>query len=96
MKVKTWMLLWPIPSRSTSTTQTPKCEGLQKKGFIFFFSFVFVKRNPVVEAGKSFSSQLHMVTLGDGSPFETLHAMISSVVSPYYKSYIKESGKAER
>ncbi len=66
------------------------------KSKINHFSFVFVKRNPVVEAGKSFASQLRIATLSDESPFETLHSMISNVVSPYYKSYIKESGKAER
>uniref|UniRef100_A0A5K3FEA9 Dynein heavy chain, cytoplasmic n=2 Tax=Mesocestoides corti TaxID=53468 RepID=A0A5K3FEA9_MESCO len=59
-------------------------------------SLVFIKRNPVVESGKSFASQLRMATLSDGAPLETLLSMISNVVSPYYKSYIKESGKAER
>ncbi|VDN12758.1 unnamed protein product [Dibothriocephalus latus] len=60
------------------------------------FSIVFVKRSPIVEEGKSFAAQLRMVTLGDGSPYESLHSVISNVVSPFYKSYIKESGKAER
>uniref|UniRef100_A0A0X3P013 Dynein heavy chain, cytoplasmic n=1 Tax=Schistocephalus solidus TaxID=70667 RepID=A0A0X3P013_SCHSO len=59
-------------------------------------SIVFIKRSPIVEDGKSFAAQLRMVMLGDGSPYESLHSVISNVVSPFYKSYIKESGKAER
>jgi len=36
------------------------------------------------------------MNFSDGSPYETLHAYISNAVSPYFKSYIKETGKAER
>ena len=63
---------------------------------VLFFSLVFIKRGPVVEADKSFSSQLQIMNLGDGSPYETLHSYVSNAVSPYFKSYIRETGKAER
>jgi dynein heavy chain 1 len=36
------------------------------------------------------------MNLSEGSPYETLHAFISNAVAPYFKSYIKETGKAER
>ncbi|XP_053373809.1 cytoplasmic dynein 1 heavy chain 1-like isoform X4 [Mercenaria mercenaria] len=60
------------------------------------FSLVFIKRGTVVEADKSFPSQLQIMNLSDGSPYEALHSYISNAVSPYFKSYIRETGKAER
>ncbi|XP_076442165.1 cytoplasmic dynein 1 heavy chain 1-like isoform X5 [Babylonia areolata] len=59
-------------------------------------SVVFIKRGPVVEADKAVSSQVRVMNFSDGSPYETLHAYVSNAVSPYFKSYIKETGKAER
>ena len=59
-------------------------------------SVVFIKRGPVIEADKAVSSQVRVMNFSDGSPYETLHAYISNAVSPYFKSYIKETGKAER
>ncbi|KAF8560529.1 hypothetical protein P879_02534 [Paragonimus westermani] len=59
-------------------------------------SVVFIKRGTSVEADKSFSSQLRFLSFTDGSPYETLHSMISDAISPFYKSYIRESGRAER
>ncbi|KAF6780273.1 hypothetical protein AHF37_00288 [Paragonimus kellicotti] len=59
-------------------------------------SVVFIKRGTSIEADKSFSSQLRFLGFTDGSPYETLHSMISDAISPFYKSYIRESGRAER
>ncbi|CAH8838540.1 unnamed protein product [Trichobilharzia szidati] len=59
-------------------------------------SIVFIKRGAVVEADKSFSSQLRFLNFTDGSPYETLHSTISNGISPFYKSYIRESGRADR
>lgn len=56
----------------------------------------FVKRGIVIEADKSISVQIRCMTLNEGSPYETLHSYVSSAVAPYFKSYIKETGKAER
>ena len=57
---------------------------------------VLIKRGPVVEADKSFASQLRIMNLSEGSPYETLHSYVSCAVAPFFKSYIKETGKAER
>ncbi|XP_071453347.1 dynein heavy chain, cytoplasmic isoform X3 [Hetaerina americana] len=59
-------------------------------------SLVCIKRGAVIEADKNIPSQLHIINLSDGSPYETLHAYISNAVAPYFKSYVKESGRAER
>ncbi|CAH8501365.1 unnamed protein product [Schistosoma guineensis] len=59
-------------------------------------SIVFIKRGGVLEADKSFSSQLRFLNFSDGSPYETLHSTISNAISPFYKSYIRESGRADR
>ncbi|XP_026482181.1 dynein heavy chain, cytoplasmic isoform X8 [Ctenocephalides felis] len=59
-------------------------------------SLVCIKRGHVVEADKSIHSQLRLINFSDGSPYETLHAFISKTMAPYFKSYIKESGRADR
>ncbi|CAL8071116.1 unnamed protein product [Calicophoron daubneyi] len=59
-------------------------------------SFVFIKRGPAVEADKNFSAQLGFVNFTDGSPYETLHSMVSDAISPFYKSYVRKSGKVDR
>ncbi|VDP11035.1 unnamed protein product [Soboliphyme baturini] len=56
---------------------------------------VLIKCGPVIEAEKPFNKQVRFLSLSDGSPYETLHSYISAAVSPYFKSYIKESGRAE-
>ncbi|XP_059178510.1 cytoplasmic dynein 1 heavy chain 1-like isoform X2 [Physella acuta] len=59
-------------------------------------SVVFIKRGPQLEGDKGLASQLRIMNFSEGSPYETLHAYISNAVGPYFKSYIKETGKAER
>nr|CAD7423028.1 unnamed protein product [Timema monikensis] len=59
-------------------------------------SLVCIKRGAVVEADKSIHSQLRLINLSEGSPYETLHAFISKTMAPYFKSYVKESGRADR
>ncbi|KAG8248503.1 Cytoplasmic dynein 1 heavy chain 1, partial [Homalodisca vitripennis] len=59
-------------------------------------SLVFTKRYAVVEADKTISSQLRVITFSEGSPYETLHSYVCKTISPYFKSYIKESGRADR
>lgn len=56
----------------------------------------FIKRFAVVEADKKIASQLRLLNLSDDSPFETLHALVSNAVAPYFKSFVKTSGKADR
>lgn len=57
---------------------------------------VWIKRGSVVEADKSIHSQVRLLNLSDGSPYETLHSCISKALAPYFKSYVKESGRADR
>jgi len=59
-------------------------------------SVVVMKRGPVVEADKTFSAQLRLLNFSDGSPYETLHAIISIAVAPYFKSFLRVTGKADR
>lgn len=59
-------------------------------------SVVFIKHGLVLEVEKSISSQLRVMPLNDASPYETLHSYVSAAVSPYFKSYVKETGRAER
>ena len=55
-----------------------------------------MKRGPIVEADKSFTSQVRVMSLSDGSPYETLHSYISNAVGPYFKSYVRATGKVDR
>ena len=50
----------------------------------------------MVTADKSISSQLYTVTLTEDTPYETLHALISCAFAPFFKSYVRESGKIDR
>lgn len=59
-------------------------------------SLACIKRGTVIEADKSIHSQLRLINFSDGSPYETLHAYISKSLAPYFKSYVKESGRADR
>lgn len=63
---------------------------------VSFPSVAVIKRGPVVEADKSFSSQLRVMSLSDGSPYETLHSYVSNAVAPYFKSFIRSTGKGDR
>ncbi|XP_064623935.1 cytoplasmic dynein 1 heavy chain 1-like isoform X3 [Lineus longissimus] len=59
-------------------------------------SLVVIKRGQVVEADKSFASQLRLMNFSDGSPYETLHSYISNAVAPFFKTYVRVSGRADR
>ncbi|KAJ9599379.1 hypothetical protein L9F63_010141, partial [Diploptera punctata] len=59
-------------------------------------SMICVKRGAVVEADKPIHSQLRLINFSEGSPYETLHSFISKTMAPYFKSYVKESGRADR
>lgn len=60
------------------------------------FSLVCLKRFAVIEADKSIPSQMRVMNLSEDSPYETLHAFVSGAVAPYFKSYIRESGRSDR
>ncbi|XP_055846761.1 dynein heavy chain, cytoplasmic isoform X3 [Episyrphus balteatus] len=59
-------------------------------------SLACIKRGTVIEADKSIHSQLRLINFSEGSPYETLHAFISKSLAPFFKSYVKESGRADR
>ena len=48
-----------------------------------------------MEADKQIVSQIQLVNFSEGSPYETLHSLVSGAMAPYFKSYIKESGRAD-
>lgn len=62
----------------------------------FHRSLALIKRTGVIDADKPISTQLRVLTLSEDSPYETLHSFISNAVAPFFKSYIRESGKADR
>ena len=59
-------------------------------------SLVCIKRGAVIEADKSIRAQVRLMNFSDGSPYEILHSYISKTVAPFFKSYVKESGRADR
>ena len=59
-------------------------------------SVIIIKRGPVIEADKSFSSQLRVMNLSEGNPYEILHSYVANAVSPFFKSYVRVTGKADR
>ncbi|CAH1114572.1 unnamed protein product [Psylliodes chrysocephalus] len=59
-------------------------------------SLVCIKRGPVIEADKSIRAQVRLLNFSDGSPYEILHDYVSRTVAPFFKSYVKESGRADR
>ena len=50
-------------------------------------SLAFVKRGTVIEAEKPIAAQIRMMTLSDGSPYETLHSYVSVAVAPFFKVF---------
>ena len=50
----------------------------------------------MIEAEKSIASQLRVISLSEGSAYETLHAYVSTAMAPYFKSFIRSSGASDR
>ena len=59
-------------------------------------AIVFIKRGSVIEGDKKIYKQVQMINLENTSPFDTLHSYVSNAVSPFFKSYVKKSGKSDR
>ncbi|CAH3116472.1 unnamed protein product [Pocillopora meandrina] len=59
-------------------------------------SVAFIKRGAIVDADKKITTQIRVINLNEGSPYETLHSYISNAVAPYFKSFVRKSGKADR
>jgi dynein heavy chain 1 len=95
------------PSKDDDSDQPP--EGEEEKEPVTFYvsnevhysnskmsSLVCIKRGAVIEADKSIRAQVRLMNFSDGSPYEILHSYISKTVAPFFKSYVKESGRADR
>ncbi|XP_055612109.1 dynein heavy chain, cytoplasmic isoform X2 [Uranotaenia lowii] len=87
----------------------PPTEGEEEKDDVTYYisndvhftsqrmaSLVCIKRGAVIEAYKTIHSQVRLINFSEGSPYETLHSFISKTFAPYFKSYVKESGRADR
>lgn len=55
---------------------------------------IFIKKGTQIETDKSLPGQMQSITLSEESPYETLHLYLSCAVSPFFKSYLRESSKA--
>lgn len=49
-----------------------------------------------MEADKPIGAQIRTWSLSEGSPYETLHDYVANAFAPYFKAYVKETGKIER
>ena len=58
-------------------------------------SLVCLKKGPVIEGEKSISSQLRIISLSEGN-MRPFHSYVSAAMAPYFKSFVRESGKADK
>ncbi|CAF1401359.1 unnamed protein product [Adineta ricciae] len=56
-------------------------------------SLIVFKRGQFIESGKDYATQLQILNLIDSSPCQTLHAYISQIIGPYFKSYVRQLDK---
>ncbi|XP_046600571.1 dynein heavy chain, cytoplasmic isoform X5 [Neodiprion lecontei] len=100
--------VWSLYVQRSSAKEEDGGDGDEEKENVMYYisneiyftnpkmaSLVFTKRGTVVEADKPIHPQLRLVTLSDGPPYETLHA-ISKTMAPYFKSYVQGTGRADR
>ncbi|CAJ0587193.1 unnamed protein product, partial [Mesorhabditis spiculigera] len=57
---------------------------------------IFIRRGGVVDAEKALSDQMQLLVMNEGSPYENLWSIIGKAMSPFFKSYIRRSGRSER
>lgn len=53
-------------------------------------SVVFIKRVPLVEDGRSISSQFRVMNLTEDYPLESMHSLLKDMVTPFFNSYAKK------
>ena len=60
-------------------------------------SLAFIKKNPgtVLEVERAPQSQLHVLNLGTGSPFETFHSYVHNTFAPYFRSFVQAQQQVE-
>ena len=54
---------------------------------------IFIKKFNQIETDKPLPKQMRIITLSEDSPYETLHSYLSCAVSPFFKSFLRESSK---
>lgn len=59
-------------------------------------AIAFIKRGVVVEGDKKINKQVYVINLENATPFDTLHSYVSNAISPFFKTYVKISGKSDR
>ncbi|XP_015784706.1 dynein heavy chain, cytoplasmic isoform X1 [Tetranychus urticae] len=57
---------------------------------------LLIKKSTVLEADKNIASQLLYMYLDNTNVYETLHYYVSSGIGPVFKSYVRETKRAER
>jgi hypothetical protein len=57
---------------------------------------VLIKRGHVIEAEKSIAEQVRITSISDGNPYETLLSYMVGTITPYFKSYVRETGRGDR
>ncbi len=60
---------------------------------IFTSGVIFIKTGNTIETDKSIPGQLQSIVLREDSLYESLHLYLSCAVSPFFKSYLRESSK---
>lgn len=56
------------------------------------WTVAFIKRQgeTTLEQTRSVASQLHVINMGEGSPFESLHSYVHNSFVPFFRSYLKQ------
>ena len=57
---------------------------------------MFIKTLPVLEADKTIASQLLVIYLPNANVYENLQRLVSTCIGPLFKTYVRETKRAER
>ncbi|KAF7365498.1 hypothetical protein MVEN_00422800 [Mycena venus] len=61
-------------------------------------TLALIKRSPIIDPSASLATQLHFLNLfgGDETPYESLHAVVSYGVKPWFDAFVGARGAGER
>ena len=61
-------------------------------------SLALIKRSPDsgLEKSKSLTSQLQIINIGEGSPFETIHSYLHHTLAPYFRDFMDKEFDTQR
>jgi hypothetical protein len=56
-----------------------------------------IKRSPILDSSSPLATQVHVLNLfgGDETPYESLHALVSSGVKPWFEAFVGSRGAAK-